>query len=320
MLFFALPFAVTQSGLADKKEDAITFLDSTTSKLPEVLRCFNCEILDTWSEKGKRIQEWQRVRAGAEGFCVYSGITANPKIQIEDPAAWQSDPKVVIPARDFYQVDLGNDQYTASFVDLSRFEEGGEKSLERVQPVSRPIRPGILAMMCGEFLIDGSVAEFIRSPTVEVVEFDDVKNSDGPAVTRLVVDCGPSNRDSRSAPDQITWKFDARTGACTYCSSELGTLKRDYAVEYSEPKNGIMYPKKATMTSPAITDRVQLVRDFTTACTMNPGECLLSYHGFSEPDLMTGKPSAAGNWLLWGNVGIIFLLLGYLIRRRFAVH
>jgi hypothetical protein len=318
VLLLPLAEVAADSALADTREDAIRFLGATTSKLPDTLRCFNYETLDTWSEKGVRTQEWQKVECDADGYCIYSGITKNRTIQIKDPAAWQLDLDVVIPERDFYQVELGNDRYVARFFDMSRFEKGAGKTLERVDPVLAPKRPGVVSMMLGEVFTNCPVEEYIRRPTVDVAEFEEV-TVEGNAVKRLVAVSQASDLHKSTSQSRVVWEFDAKTGYCLSSTSGDKGARREYSIKYSKSSSGITIPISITTKSAALeSDRVMFVRDCTTSCTMDSNECLLSYHGFKEPEMSSTKSLATRSWFIWGNVGIVFVISGFLLRRRFA--
>lgn len=318
-LFFVLVLSTTATQCASGagKDDAVQFVNSTTGQIPKAFRCFSYEALLSWSQQGTRSQDWEKVRSRDRCFCVHSGSTNNPKFQVPDPTLWQSDESVVIPERDFYTVRLSNERYTASFTDQSRFTEGAGKMLERVSRTSRPERPSVLMMMLGEVFTHTTVADFISNPSSEVVEFVD-RTRDGRSAKKLVVRLGVESMNSReSLPNQFTWEFDTQTGYCVNASaSRVGqdSAEMEYSIAYTTKSDDVWFPEKIIMRTGTLgVERTLYVRNCSTECTMNDRECLLSYHGLKEPDFLSDSSSRV--WLIWANVGVVLIILGFLLRR-----
>jgi|GEM_PF-2336179 len=325
MLGLLLPQMVKPAA-ADVKRDIAAFLAPRVERILRSHPCLNYESIENSSKNGRQTQQWTRVRACSNGFCIYSGIAAESKIPVGDPTAWQQHKSILIPERDFYTVELFNDQYSASFIDNSRFEKDGTKSLERVEAMSRSENPPALRLLLGEAGLTGTIMDFVAIPSTTDLEFVELKR-DGRPVRRLTANGKFLPR--ISSLYRCTWDFDAETGYCLKASLEPlggGKLSRAYSIEYANTSGDAWIPAKLTMqVGPDDGEHTFYFRNWTTDCFMDPQECMLGYHGFKEPvlSMLPKSPMSPIDttprislWFVWGNVGILLLVAGWTLSNR----
>jgi hypothetical protein len=302
---------------AEVKDDVVAFLTPRLEHIQRSHTGLNYESIENSMKDGKRVQNWKRVRSCGSCLCIYSGIAREPKIPVADPFAWQLDASIRIPERDFYTVQLFNDRYRASFGDLSRFERDGKKTLERVDAISSPERPPALKLLLGEAFFGGSVADFVCSSTTTTVEFvDGVLN--GRATKKLTVNGKVLPRDSTLY--RCTWEFDAEAGYCVKSSWNPlsgGNFSGEYLVQYADTSGGKWIPRNITMRLGSDHDeRTTYFRGWDTECRMDAQECFLSHHGLKEPVMSIDPKPRIPRWFVWGNVGLILLVVGWIINGR----
>lgn len=307
----------------DKKNEAIDFLESKTMLLPQKLHCLNYETLTTWIDEQKKMQRWTKVHWTIEGYCKYLGLTSNPKLQVSDPTSWQSDLGILIEERNFYEVSLANNRYSAKYTDESRFTDGAEKQLGNVEPTDSLRKPLILEMMIGEFFTRGPLLDFVENNGSRIVKFSP-EFRHGRSVKSLVIEGHVSRENNPQAiyMNRFTWDFDAETGYCLYSTgdnTENETAGGFCKIEYSKPKADIWFPAKTVSKTNSFLDtQTTYIRNCNTNCIQDFNEHMLSYHGFKEPTFESDVSVSASNlgWKLWLNIGIVLLLLALVLRFR----
>lgn len=315
----AVALVATNWALASAKDDAEAFLARSRSQLATAFRCFNYEALFISLSKGKPYQQWQRVRSGPEGLCVYSGSTFNPKLQISDPAKWQSDDHVTISENNFYTVEVENQRYSATVTHMERLQADGSTVLDDVEKRSGAPMPGILKTMLGETIVQSPVLDFLRRTDSQVLSFTEEVRS-GRRVKALIASGRVARARTRlvKSLDRFSWEYDAETGCCLHMDGKVATRTAtdlEVSVEYSEPKGGVGFPTKVIMnrgTPESV--RTTYYRACSISCALQPNEYLVSYHGIKEPTFPDDERRARA-WLIWAEVGVMLIIVGVLISR-----